>query len=67
LIFAYRFADKKCPWCGEIIKQISGRAAKRIPRTKAIGNVTIWGLPGTIIKTKSYFWKSPTTVNHALV
>ena len=32
-----------------------------------MGRVVIWGLPGTIIKTDSYFWKSPTMVNNALI
>jgi hypothetical protein len=40
---------------------------KKLPRTKAMGRVVVWGLPGTIIKTDSYFWKSPTTTNFKLV
>lgn len=59
--------NMKCPWCGNGFTRVGKGAAKRVPRTKAMGRVVVWGLPGTIVKTDSYFWKSPTMVNNALV
>mgnify|MGYP003310960093 CR=1 FL=1 len=57
----------KCPWCGNGLTEVGKGQTTRVPRTKAMGRVVVWGLPGTIVKTDSYFWKSPTMVNNALV
>ena len=64
---ASRFQGKECPWCKSLFRKVQVKTATHIPRTKAMGRVILWGLPGTIIKTKSYFWKSPTTVSASLV
>lgn len=59
--------NMKCPWCGNGLTEVGQGQTTRVPRTKAMGRVVVWGLPGTIVKTDSYFWKSPTMVNNALV
>ena len=64
----YQFADgevNKCPWCGT--KLTIQSPLQYFPRTKAMGRVSVWGLPGTVIKTDNYFWKSQAKVNNALI
>ena len=59
--------NMRCPWCGNQFTNSGKGVITKLPRTKAMGRVVVWGLPGTIIKTDSYFWKSPTMVNNALI
>lgn len=63
----YQFTKEvtKCPWCGEEFTKKTPMT--KFPRTKAMGRISVWGLPGTIVKTDSYFWKSQAKVNNALI
>lgn len=67
LRYNYKKQNNKCPWCGHKLVRLGKMQAHKTPRTKAIGRVVIWGLPGTIIKTDTYFWKAATMVNNALI
>ena len=53
-----------CPWCGT---RLELKPLKKLYRQKAIGQVDYWGLPGTVIDSKSYFWKNPTLINNAML
>lgn len=53
-----------CPWCGSELVETS---LTQFLRVKAMGNVSIYGLPGTVIKTDTYFWKNPTIIANTLV
>lgn len=53
-----------CPWCGTELVETS---LTQFLRVKAMGNVSIYGLPGTVIKTDTYFWKNPTIIANTLV
>lgn len=56
--------DRLCPWCGN---KFTMTKLTQFIRVKAIGNVSVYGLPGTIIKTDTYFWKNPTMVSNSLI
>lgn len=53
-----------CPWCGT---KLELKPLKKLFKQKAIGQVDYWGLPGTVIDSKSYFWKTPTLINNAML
>lgn len=53
-----------CPWCGT---ELTLKPIKKLHKQKSIGQVDYWGLPGTVIDSKSYFWKSPTLINNAML
>ncbi len=65
-----RWLGVECPWCGTVLV-ITGdngeTEATKLPKTRAIGKVRVYGLPGTVIKKDAYFWKSLPVVNSALV
>lgn len=67
---ALRFLNKSngekrlCPWCGNELVESS---LTQFLRVKSMGNVSVFGLPGTVVKTNSYFWKNPTLVANTLV
>lgn len=37
------------------------------PNVYARGIVSVWGLPGDIVRTDGYFWKNPTIINRGFV
>ena len=72
---------KKCPWCGSEFKFISGDVGNRLEqgglwpeqanvikkffKLYALGNVDVWALPGTAIKTDAYFWRHQSNITNA--
>jgi hypothetical protein len=53
-----------CPWCKT---QLLLKPIRKLHKQKAIGQVDFWALPGTVIDSKSYFWKNPTFINNAMI
>lgn len=81
IAWKYKNQEKKCPWCGTTYEDITGNAGprdsgdswdasakvlKKFFKLNAIGQVQVWGPPGTCVHTDAYFWKSPNVVSNAL-
>ena len=61
----YLSGTTKCPICDE---ELDGpHEWMHFPKVKARGTVTVWGLPGQIVKTNAYYWSHPTVINRAFV
>ena len=51
------------PWGGRLRYQ----RLRQFPICHALGSVTVWGMPGMVVRGNAYFWKNPTFINNALL
>lgn len=77
----YHGQSDTCPWCGTTFKHITGDTGpydsgetwseeasviKKFFKLNAIGQVQVWGPPGTCVHTDAYFWRHQAPITNAI-
>lgn len=80
MAYVYKTIENKCPWCGQEFIKIDGdkgigleefgkwdsnaSVIKKFFKLNAIGQIQMWGPPGTCVHTDAYFWKNQNHISN---
>lgn len=82
IAYEYKTTKNVCPWCGTEYTEITGDEGKGLDvgdvwnknasvikkffKLRAIGQVQMWGPPGTCVHTDAYFWKNQNHISNGM-